>query len=68
MVYKGEKVMFDGKKIVLREEEIKDVNDDEIILKAEWTQISWNRSCINKDGSSRKKRNRTWIFFCWDNR
>lgn len=40
MVYKYERVVFDGEKVTLKEGEIKDITDEEIVVKTEWTQIS----------------------------
>jgi 2-desacetyl-2-hydroxyethyl bacteriochlorophyllide A dehydrogenase len=39
-MYKYERVVFDGEKVILKEGEIKDIKEDEIIVKAEWSQIS----------------------------
>ena len=37
---KGEQIIFDGKDVVLREIEVGDPREDEIILRAEWSQVS----------------------------
>jgi 2-desacetyl-2-hydroxyethyl bacteriochlorophyllide A dehydrogenase len=39
-MYKYERVVFDGEKVILKEGKIKDIKEDEIIVKAEWSQIS----------------------------
>jgi 2-desacetyl-2-hydroxyethyl bacteriochlorophyllide A dehydrogenase len=40
MDYKYERIIFDGERVVLKEGEIKDIGENEIVVKTEWTQIS----------------------------
>jgi len=40
MDYKYERIIFDGERVVLKDGEIKDIGENEIVVKTEWTQIS----------------------------